>query len=300
MPSAQHRVRVHFTALLLPGAHCATHYVAVWAPAEPQRRLATVCGDRLPAGELLFAGPEVVVEFVSGALVPPFDYNGFAATVAFVGAGGGGSEQVATRAPRPSAEERQRQRQTTTTTTTVSPARRGGWQPLAATHRTPWQAYEEQQLQQQRLAHADIGKKPKGIDRNVLDVVWFIIMFINFSFPRPFRTLGPVDWTLQPPKYSPCDKIIVEANGRSGHFDTRGRPFAANCRLIFRGRPTDVVLVSLFNYRLRAPACRSVIEIIDGAPEMAMSGELGGVGGVRTACDSKTVLGRFKRGLTII
>lgn len=85
--SMQTRVRIAFSALLLPHDHCATHHIAVYAgiAPEPAKRLVTVCGDRRPAPvDLTFDGPNVLIEFNAGAQVPPFDYNGFAATLEFV------------------------------------------------------------------------------------------------------------------------------------------------------------------------------------------------------------------------
>ncbi|XP_044740957.1 uncharacterized protein LOC123302190 [Chrysoperla carnea] len=64
-----------------------------------------------------------------------------------------------------------------------------------------------------------------------------------------------------------CDVFISGNNSRSGHFDTRSKEYNPFCRIVFRGSPTDVIHLSMFNYRLKAPACRSVIEIYDGNVE---------------------------------
>lgn len=161
-------------------------------------KLATVCGSKKT--ELIFKGPNLLLEFTAGYQVPPFDYNGFAANLEFIEG--------------PSS--------------TVPP-------PLTNVHANS--------------NHHHHGLSP---------------------------ALNELEWTPSPPKFSPCDKVIIEANGRSGHFDTHGRPFAANCRLIFKGKPTDVVHISLFNYRLKAQSCRSVIEIVDGALESPSSGSSSG------------------------
>lgn len=165
--------------------HCDTHFIALYNGHTPSgKRLATVCGSKKT--ELVFKGPNLLLEFNAGQQVPPFENNGFAASLEFIE---GASTTMPPPPPRPTPE-----------------------------------------------------------------------------IPHHHHNVAPneLEWTPSPPKFSPCDKVIIEANGRSGHFDTHGRPFAANCRLIFKGRPTDVVHLSLFNYRLKAQSCRSVIEIIDG------------------------------------
>lgn len=193
---------IHFIhSFLGSDRHCETHFIALYDSVVPNdKRLATVCGSKKT--ELVFQGPNLLIEFNAGYQVPPFDYNGFAANLEFI--------------------EKQ--------TTTVPPA----------SHTT-----KNHSGNHHRLGPVNVNAPP---------------------------ALTEIEWTPAPPKFSPCDKIIIAENGRSGHFDTRGRPFAANCRLIFKGKPTDVVHISLFNYRLRAQSCRSVIEIIDGALESTTAG----------------------------
>lgn len=166
------------------------------------KKLETICGTKKT--ELLFKGPNLLLEFNAGFQVPPFDYNGFAANLEFI--------------------------EGPPTTTSAAPI----------------------------LSHANntTNHHRHGLSSST-----------GIGLPPPAIT--DFEWTS---KFSPCDKVFIEANGRSGHFDTRGRPFAANCRLIFKGKPTDVVHISLFNYRLKAQSCRSVIDIIDGAIELTPGG----------------------------
>lgn len=125
------RVRLTFSALLLPHGHCDTHYVAVYAGTvpTPEKRLATVCGDRKPgAQQLVFGGPNVLIEFNAGVQVPPFDYNGFAATLDFLeGEDEGGEEGGSMRGVPPA---------TTAAAVTARAPHRGGHGAAAAvTHR---------------------------------------------------------------------------------------------------------------------------------------------------------------------
>lgn len=175
------------------------------------KKLATVCGSKKQ--ELVFQGPNLLLEFNAGYQVTPFAYNGFAANLEFI--------------------EGQ--------STTIPPS-----QTVASSRNNN---------------HNGNNHHRHGANSGAAAA----------AAAAPPPALTDVDWTPAPPKFSACDKIIIEANGRSGHFDTRGRPFAPNCRLIFKGKPTDVVHISLFNYRLKAQSCRSVIEIIDGALESVSS-----------------------------
>ncbi|KAK9890094.1 hypothetical protein WA026_008902 [Henosepilachna vigintioctopunctata] len=66
---------------------------------------------------------------------------------------------------------------------------------------------------------------------------------------------------------SGCDIFISGNNSRHGYFDSREYEWFPICRLFFHGRTTDVVHISLFNYRLRSPSCKTVIEVIDSNVE---------------------------------
>lgn len=51
--------------------------------------------------------------------------------------------------------------------------------------------------------------------------------------------------------FSGCEITLSGNTVRSGHFDTREHDLCQISRLTFIGRLTDVVHVSIFNYRLR-------------------------------------------------
>ncbi|XP_071454563.1 uncharacterized protein [Hetaerina americana] len=103
----------------------------------------------------------------------------------------------------------------------------------------------------------------------------------------PFKTTEPgllMDENLGMPRRIPntiCDYVYFGNTTRSGHFDTRAKgwlqapsvisgssssskPATVTCKLIFYGRNSDIVHMSLFNYDLRAAACESSVEVYDG------------------------------------
>ncbi|GLG99805.1 Uncharacterized protein GBIM_06187 [Gryllus bimaculatus] len=91
--SIQTLVHITFTALLLPYNHCSTDYVAIYQGSTPSSPLlSTVCANR--KARFTYSGPKLLMEFSSGNLVPPYDYNGFLATLEF-------TEKITTPEPPP-------------------------------------------------------------------------------------------------------------------------------------------------------------------------------------------------------
>ncbi|XP_028178180.1 uncharacterized protein LOC114365738 [Ostrinia furnacalis] len=81
--SVNTRVKIIFTSILLPRNHCATDYLTLRAGNSPSAPLlASLCSERTAILEQ--PGPNLLLEFNSGPLVPPYDYNGFIAKLEFI------------------------------------------------------------------------------------------------------------------------------------------------------------------------------------------------------------------------
>ncbi|XP_024947833.1 uncharacterized protein LOC107274742 isoform X2 [Cephus cinctus] len=76
-------VNLNFTSVLLSHNHCTSDYIAVYEGRETTSSLLKMlCGnDRT---NVVHVGSQLLVEFRSGPEVPPFNYNGFVATLSFV------------------------------------------------------------------------------------------------------------------------------------------------------------------------------------------------------------------------
>ncbi|KAG7206256.1 hypothetical protein KM043_003648 [Ampulex compressa] len=76
-------IGINFTAVLLPYNHCTSDYIAVYSgPTTSSPLLKMLCGKEKTS--LVYAGQELLVEFRTGPEIPPFDYNGFVASLSFV------------------------------------------------------------------------------------------------------------------------------------------------------------------------------------------------------------------------
>lgn len=203
------RVRISFTSMQMPEAECESHHITLYEVKKSGRgkklhditegheivkKLATTCG--IEKKDMMSTGPHLMLEFRSGRQIPPYDYNGFAATLDF-------ADPVTTTTTTT----------TTSTTTTANPFMGG-----------------------QHTASSSGGSQHHRVPQHPI--------------PPPIYH-GALDSFPSNSKYTPCDMVITDSNGRSGHFDTRGRTFAPTCRFIFKGKPNDVVHISIFNYRLK-------------------------------------------------
>ncbi|KAG8305577.1 hypothetical protein J6590_067958 [Homalodisca vitripennis] len=61
-----------------------------------------------------------------------------------------------------------------------------------------------------------------------------------------------------------CETIFYSNNSKSGHFDSKSHDWHQNCSYVFLGTQSEVVHLSLFNYKLKSLSCQSVIETYDG------------------------------------
>ncbi|XP_076237121.1 uncharacterized protein LOC143180943 [Calliopsis andreniformis] len=76
-------IAINFTAVLLPYNNCPSNYIAVYSGATTSSLLLKMlCGKNKTS--LLHNGQKLLVEFRTGSEVPPFNYNGFVASLHFI------------------------------------------------------------------------------------------------------------------------------------------------------------------------------------------------------------------------
>ncbi|XP_013135334.1 PREDICTED: uncharacterized protein LOC106100826 [Papilio polytes] len=81
--SVHTRVRIIFSSILLPQDHCASDYLTLRAGSSPSAPLlASICSEK--SATLEYPGPNLLLEFNSGPLIPPYNYNGFIAKLEFI------------------------------------------------------------------------------------------------------------------------------------------------------------------------------------------------------------------------
>ncbi|XP_033212301.1 uncharacterized protein LOC117169901 [Belonocnema kinseyi] len=81
--SRQVSIAINFTAVLMPHNHCTNDYIAVYSGSTTTSPLLKMlCGN--DKAYVVHTGQNLLVEFRSGFEVPPYNYNGFAATLSFL------------------------------------------------------------------------------------------------------------------------------------------------------------------------------------------------------------------------
>ncbi|OAD53289.1 hypothetical protein WN48_10482 [Eufriesea mexicana] len=265
--------------------HCTDDFIAVYSgPAMSSPLLKMLCGKDKTT--LTYSGQKMLVEFRSGPEVPPFDYNGFVASLNFI--------EITTEAP---------------TTVTMDSANRSGnhcTDDFIAVYSGPAMSSPLLKMLcgkdkttltysgQKMLVEFRSGPEVPPFDYNGFVAS---LNFIEITTEAPttvtMDSANRMDTTksingagynvrssnrdLQDHRKdqgssSGCDLEVNGEKVRAGHHDTRGKLKSTTCRLVLRGRDYDTGHVSLASYNLSAQDCQSSIEIFDGQPEGGMLG----------------------------
>uniref|UniRef100_A0A8D8ZX56 CUB domain-containing protein n=1 Tax=Cacopsylla melanoneura TaxID=428564 RepID=A0A8D8ZX56_9HEMI len=77
-------IHVRFHAISFPVNHCGTDYITIHEGTSPTSPLMdTICSNQKQ--EFVYTSPKILIVFRSGSSIPPYDYNGFVASIRFTG-----------------------------------------------------------------------------------------------------------------------------------------------------------------------------------------------------------------------